>query len=104
MTNEHSRQTEEEWKRHWSEVLANARQRPPRFIGPQDRAHIIAIREPLRLVWEAKAFRNPVSASVLRSPHQYIVHCMTGPLLRPIQRTFSFQGARVIGEDWRSDC
>jgi hypothetical protein len=91
----------EAWHEQRATWLETARRRPAMFIGATETAHRLAVREPLRLVWEAKAFRKPTSAFVLLSPTQYVVRCYTGPLVRPIQQMFSWGDKPVLDEGWQ---
>lgn len=92
--------SEEMWREQWAKHLEAARLRPAMFISEVATAHRFAVREPLRLVWVAQAFRKPVSATVLLSPTQYVVRCYTGPLVRPIQSMFSFADKPILDEGW----
>lgn len=89
-----------QWEQEWRENIKAAKLRPAMFVGGTATAHKYALSEPLRLVWEAKAFRRPQSASILLSPHQYVLRCFTGPLVRPIQKMFSWEGKRILPEGW----
>jgi hypothetical protein len=89
-----------EWRDEWARVLEAAKLRPAMFIGGTKAGHWYAVREPLRLVWQAYAVREPLSASVHLSPTQYLVRCFAGPLVRPIQRMFKFGDTPVLGGGW----
>ena len=75
----------ENWTRE--EYLGYARVRPQMYVGDLPTAHLNCIKEPLRLVWQARPFRQPVSAKITITPRQYRVACETGFLYRPIEDT-----------------
>ncbi len=88
------------WREQRAASLEMAKQHPAMFITEPTKAHRFAVREPLRLVWGAKAFRRPVSAFILLSPTQYVVRCYTGPLVRPIQQMFPWGNTPVLDDGW----
>ncbi|MDQ2731956.1 MAG: hypothetical protein M3Y56_09875 [Armatimonadota bacterium] len=89
-----------DWERKWGDILLSAKRHPALFIDHLQAAHLHAVHETLRLVWLGKVFERAVSATVFLSPTQYVVRCLTGPLLPIIQEFFPFNGERLLSDGW----
>ena len=87
----------------WAEVRQHAETRPAMYLGDPATAHRLAILQCLRLVWQAKVFRQPKAVKIDLSPTQYIVRVECGPLIRPIQQNFRFGMGQTLGGAWHSD-
>jgi hypothetical protein len=91
---------QDHWKVEWHTRLEMAKKYPALFTGSETGGHRNAVNGPLRLVWEAKAFRDPRKTTLHLSPTQYIVQCNTGPLLHPIQKMYKFGRKRMLWDEW----
>jgi hypothetical protein len=85
-------QTLEQWKAERDWILQAAKKRPAMWLGPKDQEHLIAIQATLGLVWIAKILRQAQQATVFLSPHQFVIRCESGPLLRFPNSEVKWQG------------
>lgn len=85
----------------WEEEREHAQTRPAMYIGSQENGHTSAMREALRLVWQARVFRHPKAVTIDLSPTQYIVRAECGPLIRPIQQIFTLGNGERLSTPWR---
>lgn len=69
-------------KQYWRQWLSEARAHPSFFIGSECHAHLIAIMEPLRMIYWAKIFENVRSVEITMSPTEFRLKCYSGPLVR----------------------
>jgi hypothetical protein len=93
-------QTLEQWKEEKDRILQAAKKRPAMWLGLKGREHLLAITETLGLVWIATVFRQARQARVFLSPHQFVIRCETGPILRSIQKILSWQGKEILTSGW----
>ena len=63
--------------------------RPQKYIGKLETAHLWMLSSPLRLIAEAKVFREHYASEIQVSPHQYVLRCYGGPLVPTIDRVFT---------------
>jgi hypothetical protein len=96
-------QTLEHWKVERDRILQAAKIRPAMYLGPQGCEHLCAIQDALGLVWIAKIFRQAQQATVFLSPHQFVIRCETGPILRSIRKILSWQGKEILTSDWSEE-
>jgi hypothetical protein len=96
-------QTIEQWKEEKDRILQAAKKRPAMWLGPKGREYLNAIQDALGLVWIAKVFRQAQQATVFLSPHQLVIRCETGPILRSIQKILSWQGKEILTSEWSKE-
>lgn len=85
----------------WQEIRAHAQTRPAMYIGSQETGHKSTIRDALRLVWQARVFRQPQTVTVDLSPTQYVVRAECGPLIRSVQQIFTFGDGKTLSGPWQ---
>ena len=90
-------------KMNWHEAREHAKTRPTMYLGSQETGHKLAVQTLMRLVWQAKVFRQPQAVIIDLSPTQYIVRAECGPLIRPVQQIFSFGTGDTLGEHWQEE-
>jgi hypothetical protein len=85
----------------WVQILAflrdHAQRYPGMVLGPPETGHLeIGIQEPLRHLWERRAFTQPSGAVVVVSPTQYHCKCLSGPLMERVERLINWNEYDVL--------